>query len=1238
MNTKQLNRILARAMYSMVIVAMAFSVTGTVYAQDEEPPPPPPRIYANLTDDSIRYELAEPYATVTFSIYDAPGGNLLWEEDRTADETGFTWISIWDHRQDLIPGTYIIVAVDDIPAKDLVVEQISIDSVDPDGNILRGTKPSGKSVWVVANNDPENCGVTVEADSSDVWEVIFNESCPITADMVFYAQVMDAEDDTSEANPDFIDGWHDGTEGIGHANSCDVSGFALDTNDRERYVQINILSDGEEVIHELMFADLAWDDLRGVCGDDGSCGFYVNLWGLISNYEEHQITVQVYDQETEAWVDLGGTPRTLTCVNYDLYVLNVKTGGVERLTTLEDTGEYNPSWSNDGKKIVHDVADADSHKLYITDVKTHISTPLIGGEDGNDAVWSPNGKWIVFDRRWFDDSNLYILPPKGGTPQLVVENAVNGDWSPDSQRLVFERDGGIWTASVGGGAANQIVEGGYSPVWSPDGMWIAYDLDGDIWKIEVDEYGVRVGDPFQLTSGPVGEAGPTWSQNSDSIAFISNASGDYDVWKIPADGGMPVQLRGAIGFDEYDPTYSNNGQYIAYEAATEPSTPHIEADAWQDSYVLADWPTGQAINVSIDDPGTSKKPDYRTTFTPDGSTNGYFFQPGLNIEPGYVITAASKFFTKTLTVTELAATYIDVTNGIVRGVAPPYSEFYMVTDGDHFQVAIGENVTADENGEWNASPSEYAPWTWYTGGEMWQWDDDGDITHARWHVHQEVIEVWLRYNEIRAFDWPLDTTLTFYVDGVEIATSPTEPLTWMDGTWAVVNAGDLQLEPGMTVKVTDSDGTTTKELVIQDIRITNIDIENDIVYGYAPENADLELGSWEDSPVYRFFKSGTDGKWTVNYQEPSLNGVTVDLNPGDDLRLFLRDDEKDATVWEAYGPNTRFTVWPEWNYLEGYEWPDGAEISISVAGKEACSVEVVSSFPEGDPWNTFFSMNFPEGCDIEAGDEITISSEMLSLTHQVQELTITEVNIDDNTVAGTATFDPTQYFFHTWIDGIDGAYMELPAQSGDWLADFGSLRFDLQPGMSGRVELVDQASNATAVEWYIPNPRIVVQITDDWFRAENFTPNAELTFWVYESEGGELLLHPENTRQLDDSGYVTVGMWEFEENIDLVPGNYLVVSDGEITKELTLEDFTFDVFSTTNGQLSGTAPEPFGRPVWVVIGFENDAWTMDITTDETGAWSAEFGQPVPSGYQWVAAQIFDDDGDASELRPAKIIP
>ena len=1082
-------------------------------------------------------------------------------------------------------------------------------------------------------------------------------------------------------------------------------------------------------------------------------------------------------------MDLAGTPRLLNCVNYDIYLLNTKNGNVERLTTLEDTGEYNPSWSPDGKRIVHDVTDANFHTLYITDIKTRVSKPLPGADGGNDADWSPDGSWILFDRGPYGDPSLYLLPPAGGTPTLLVENAISGDWSPDSQRVVFEREGMIWTANIAGGDETLITETGHNPVWSKDGLWIAYDLDGDLWKVGVDLNGSRTGEPVQLTSGPVTEGGATWSNNGKSLAFSSDASGDFDIWEISSAAGAPIQLRGTLGFGDYDPAYSNNGQYIAYDGAMEPSLPHVESDARLNSYALVDWPTGQLINVHIDDPATGRTPDYRTAFTPDGSANLYSFQPDLDLRPGFVIQARSMYFEKVLVVSELAATSVDAENGIVSGVATSNHAFYMVTDGDHFRLPIGLDVTADENGNWSVDFSGYdtpLPWEWFTGGEMFEWDEDGDLTHARWHVHQEVVEVWLAQNEIRAFDWPVDTDLQVNVydpetDQVHEYFERTVPQDWFDGSAVVINAGDLQLLPGMTVTVTD--GSTEKSTVIQNIKITSINVDNDIVSGYAPPNASLDLGSFEDSPVFRFFNADDNGDWFIDYREPSLNGVAVDLNPGDDLRLFLREEDKDSTVWEAFAPHTRFTVFPEWEWFDGYDWPDGAMILITVEGKPECETAVESP-------GFFFNGPFGEGCDVVAGDAVTFTDGVTTRTHIVQNLAVTNVDLEANTIAGTADEGAIVYaWVHEygydmqlqvedgtwladfgsagldlvenmggrseirdefgnatavdwyipnprfvvfpeweWFDGLDwpdgalvditvldkpecttqveswgsffngpfgegcdlaigdtvtftdvgtlrihtvqnlavtaaheventvigtadafskiyvwphatGQQLEVTAdENGNWQVDFTDV-FDLVPGECGRSEVRDEAGNATAVDWCVPNPHVVVQITDDWFRAETFLPNTALNFWIYDAPGGSLLL--ESTTPETDAGG-TITHWVGDQ-VDLLPGYQVIVSDGVTTKEIMLEALSFDVFDASLGLLQGTAPEPFGRSVWVGIGWENDGWSMDITTNDTGTWIADFGMPVPAEYDWVVAQIFDLDGDASEVRPAIII-
>jgi Tol biopolymer transport system component len=257
-------------------------------------------------------------------------------------------------------------------------------------------------------------------------------------------------------------------------------------------------------------------------------------------------------------------------MRYDIYAFDVLSKNIQRITMLDGTGEYNPSFSPNGKKVAHDVVYWDSsHGIYITDIKTSVSVPLVGAEDGgNDAVWSPNGKWIAFDRYWVGDPNLYLVPAEGGMRMLVRNDAISADWAPSGKRLVFQQpsDGSIRTVSVDGGKGGEtlIALNGANPVWSPDGNWIAYEKDGDIWKVRVNVQGVTFGDPIQVTSGPFNDGQPTWSADSLTIIYHSGFNADWDLWTIPASGGMGTWLNGALVFGDYDPSYAKNSSSVGY--------------------------------------------------------------------------------------------------------------------------------------------------------------------------------------------------------------------------------------------------------------------------------------------------------------------------------------------------------------------------------------------------------------------------------------------------------------------------------------------------------------------------------------------------------------------------------------------------------------------------------------------------------------------------------------------------
>jgi Tol biopolymer transport system component len=105
--------------------------------------------------------------------------------------------------------------------------------------------------------------------------------------------------------------------------------------------------------------------------------------------------------------------------------------------------------------------------------------------------------------------------------------------------------------------------------------YIAFDgwgwIGGGVWVIKVDTAGNPQGWPVQLTTSGYG---PTWKNDSHGIVFIDWPDGDPDLYSIPVTGGESTRVCGRTGgFDkgDYDPAYSNNGQFIAYSSFTDPS-------------------------------------------------------------------------------------------------------------------------------------------------------------------------------------------------------------------------------------------------------------------------------------------------------------------------------------------------------------------------------------------------------------------------------------------------------------------------------------------------------------------------------------------------------------------------------------------------------------------------------------------------------------------------------------------
>jgi hypothetical protein len=521
----------------------------------------------------ISAEQFAPHSEISFTFYESDSlEDQLFFTTKGADENGNVGLQVWEWSFPLEPDNYLVVS-DGISTKEHAIKLISMDVFDPQTDLLSGTAEPGEFLYVYAQNEETYCWLETHADGNGNWTADFGSAeCNVTDDMWTAAMVFDEDGDVSEATrPAALGGHHGHDGGDGPSWACNAGGWTIDPDYPFESLDVRIRVDGEILVDSLLAdeerEDLlnAWAEGGGGC-PGGTCSFHVSLWDMITHYEPHEIVVEAQDLQTGEWHPLPDTHKTLTCRTYDIYTYNPETGETVQLTNLREADEYSPSWSASGKKVVYDVWYGDHQDLWVTDLQTGTSKPLSGGEGGGDAVWSPDGKWIVFDQAWMGDNNLYRVSEEGGNPALVKADAIQAAWSPDSKRLVYHQpsDGSLMTSGARGDGSLFLASSGAHPAWSPDGKYVAYEDGGAVFRIRVDAKGAPLGEPVQVTFLPGWEGMPAWSADSHSIVFHYGFGGDFDIWSVPVTGGTPSWLTGAFGFGDYDPAATKNSPLLAY--------------------------------------------------------------------------------------------------------------------------------------------------------------------------------------------------------------------------------------------------------------------------------------------------------------------------------------------------------------------------------------------------------------------------------------------------------------------------------------------------------------------------------------------------------------------------------------------------------------------------------------------------------------------------------------------------
>ncbi len=249
-----------------------------------------------------------------------------------------------------------------------------------------------------------------------------------------------------------------------------------------------------------------------------------------------------------------------------------------------------------------------------------------------------------------------------------------------------------------------------------------------------------------------------------------------------------------------------------------------------------------------------------------------------------------------------------------------------------------------------------------------------------------------------------------------------------------------------------------------------------------------------------------------------------------------------------------------------------------------------------------------------------------------------KIDLADNSISGTITApwftETVQVECLDWFQqppsaNKDGGFI-APDGAASYACSWPQAEWDIQPGQTVGVGYLGPDGNWVSNAFTAPFPRIVASEAGDWFWVTEFYPGT-LDLFIYESADKANLLWSGQAEATDLWGITFVGRDVHGQ--DLVPGNYVVVSDGVNEKGVVLETIAMEVFNVDTEIMAGTAPK--GREVSAAAGPQE--WQERITVQAdplTGMWLADFGSIgfdiTEDMRPWSFAQIFDEDGDANE--------
>lgn len=274
--------------------------------------------------------------------------------------------------------------------------------------------------------------------------------------------------------------------------------------------------------------------------------------------------------------------------SFDIWVVDVATGALQRVTADNTLEEFEPAWSPDGASLAF-VSGTSANGVRIESISgTGTRATLVSAPAGarlNSPSWSRDGQKLAYVQFLSNKSQLMV----SGKPV-----ASNTDVFPfparwlSANELLYTADGKILVADIASGNAHAVpfqatvklnrpsyqrksfdfdarrqreARGIVGPALSPNGQHIAFQALNQIWVADMR------GRPRQLTRDSYYKSDPAWSPDGRKLAYSSDKAGTPDIYVLDLASGNEQRVTSLPGA-EVSAAWSPDGSTIAFQDQT----------------------------------------------------------------------------------------------------------------------------------------------------------------------------------------------------------------------------------------------------------------------------------------------------------------------------------------------------------------------------------------------------------------------------------------------------------------------------------------------------------------------------------------------------------------------------------------------------------------------------------------------------------------------------------------------